>query len=78
MSGPYTSGTNLIDEKTESIELGYCLGSQFFNKGYMTEAVTAIIRFFINEVGAGRVWARHDTENPNSGKVMAANIQECQ
>lgn len=61
-----------IDEKTESIELGYCLGSQFFNKGYMTEAVTAIIRFFINEVGAGRVWARHDTENPNSGKVMAA------
>ena len=61
-----------IDEKTESIELGYCLGSQFFNKGYMTEVVTAIIRFFINEVGAGRVWARHDTENPNSGKVMAA------
>ena len=46
-----------IDENTESIELGYCLGSQFFNKGYMTEAVTAIIRFFINEVGAGRVWA---------------------
>ena len=34
--------------------------------------MTAIIRFFINEVGAGRVWARHDTENPNSGKVMAA------
>lgn len=34
-----------IDEKTESIELGYCLGSQFFNKGYMTEALTAIIRF---------------------------------
>lgn len=61
-----------IDEKTESIELGYCLGSQFFNKGYMTEALTAIIRFLINEVGAGRVWARHDTENPNSGKVMAA------
>ncbi len=61
-----------INEKTESFELGFCLGSQFFNKGYMTEAVTAIIRFFINEVGAGRVWARHDTENPNSGKVMAA------
>lgn len=48
------------------------LRKSVFNKGYMTEAVTAIIRFFINEVGAGRVWARHDTENPNSGKVMAA------
>lgn len=48
------------------------LRKSVFNKGYMTEALTAIIRFFINEVGAGRVWARHDTENPNSGKVMAA------
>lgn len=61
-----------IDERVESVEIGYCIGKRFWNKGYMTEALTAIIRFFINEVGAGRVWARHDTENPNSGKVMAA------
>lgn len=61
-----------IDERVESVEIGYCIGKRFWNKGYMTEALTVIIRFFINEVGAGRVWARHDTENPNSGKVMAA------
>ena len=60
-----------IDERVESVEIGYCIGKSFWNNGYMTEALTAIIRFFINEVGAGRVWARHDTENPNSGKVMA-------
>lgn len=60
------------DERVESVEIGYCIGKRFWNNGYMTEALTAIIRFFINEVGAGRVWARHDTENPNSGKVMAA------
>lgn len=60
------------DERVESVEIGYCIGKSFWNNGYMTEALTAIIRFFINEVGAGRVWARHDTENPNSGKVMAA------
>ena len=59
------------DERVESVEIGYCIGKRFWNNGYMTEALTAIIRFFINEVGAGRVWARHDTENPNSGKVMA-------
>ena len=60
------------DERVESVEIGYCIGKRFWNNGYMTEALTAIIRFFINEVGAGRIWARHDTENPNSGKVMAA------
>ena len=54
------------DERVESVEIGYCIGKRFWNNGYMTEALTAIIRFFINEVGAGRVWARHDTENPNS------------
>lgn len=60
------------DERVESVEIGYCIGKRFWNNGYMTEALTAIIRFFINEVGAGRIWARHDTENPNSGKVMVA------
>lgn len=44
------------DERVESVEIGYCIGKRFWNNGYMTEALTAIIRFFINEVGAGRVW----------------------
>ena len=61
-----------IDERVESVEIGYCIGKRFWNNGYTTEALTAIIRFFINEVGAGRVCARHDIANPNSGKVMAA------
>ena len=66
------------DERVESVEIGYCIGKSFWNNGYMTEALTAIIRFFINEVGAGRIWARHDTENPNSGKVMAAVLYAMQ
>lgn len=61
-----------VDDKTESVEIGYCLGSAYWNQGYMTEALTEVIRFFINEVGAGRVAARHDTDNVYSGKVMAA------
>lgn len=61
-----------VDEKTESVEIGYCIGKEFWNKGYTTEALTEIIRFFIVEVGAGRVASRHDSNNPNSGKVMAA------
>ena len=38
--------------------------------GYTTEAVEAVIRFLMAEVGAGRVWSQHDVANPNSGEVM--------
>lgn len=58
------------DDEIESVELGFCIGSRFWNQGYMTEALTAIVRFFINEVGAARVEARHDVENIYSGKAM--------
>jgi aspartyl-tRNA(Asn)/glutamyl-tRNA(Gln) amidotransferase subunit C len=61
-----------VDDNTESVEIGYCLGKAFWHKGYATEALTEVIRFFLEEVGAGRVAARHDVENPVSGKVMAA------
>ena len=36
----------------------------------MAEALKAVIDFFMAEVGANRVYARHDTANPNSGRVM--------
>jgi aspartyl-tRNA(Asn)/glutamyl-tRNA(Gln) amidotransferase subunit C len=61
-----------VDDDIESVELGYCIGKAFWNKGYTTEALTEVLRFFIGQVGAGRVSARHDVNNPNSGKVMAA------
>jgi aspartyl-tRNA(Asn)/glutamyl-tRNA(Gln) amidotransferase subunit C len=61
-----------VDDDIESVELGYCIGKAFWNKGYTTEALTEVLRFFLGQVGAGRVSARHDVNNPNSGKVMAA------
>lgn len=36
----------------------------------MTEAVSAVIDFFIKDVGFNRVNAAHAHENPASGKVM--------
>ncbi len=60
------------DDRTKSVEIGYCIGREFWNKGYTTEALREVIRFFLAEVGAGRVCARHDSNNPNSGKVMEA------
>ena len=54
----------------ECVHIGYCLGYNWWHKGIMTEAFTAVIKFFMEEVGVNRIEARHDTENINSGKVM--------
>ncbi|MNP76065.1 hypothetical protein D3C76_1732380 [compost metagenome] len=35
-----------------------------------SEAFKEVIRFLIEEVGAKRIESRHDSNNPNSGKVM--------
>lgn len=53
------------------LTVGYCIGKQWWKKGIMTEALTATIKFFFEEVRANRVEAWHDPNNQNSGKVMS-------
>ena len=59
-----------VDEKAAYMRVGYCLGSKWWGQGIMTEALSAIIRFLFEEVGANRIEARHDPANPASGEVM--------
>lgn len=61
-----------IDENIKMIELGYCLGKNWWHQGIMSETLKEIIRFFMEEVGVNRIQARHDVRNVNSGKVMLA------
>lgn len=61
-----------INEQTESVELGFCIGREFWHKGYTTEAVTEVVRFFLSQVGAGRVSAACDDRNVYSARVMEA------
>jgi len=58
------------DEGVSAVEIGYCIGAAWWRRGYTSEALSEVIRFFMEEVGANRVSARHDPENPNSGRVM--------
>ena len=58
------------DENVEKVELGYCIGKDWWHKGIMTEALSAVIEFLFNQVGVKRIQACHDTNNINSGKVM--------
>lgn len=59
-----------LNEDIDAVELGYVIGRRFWGNEYTVEATKAVIAFFFEEVGANRVAARYDTNNPNSGKVM--------
>ena len=58
------------NDRVEESEIGYCIGSRWWHKGIMTEALNAVIEYLFTEVGMNRVAARHDPNNPHSGGVM--------
>ena len=58
------------DENNASCEIGYCIGYDYWNKGIVTEAMGAVIAFLFLKVGYYRIFAKHDVNNPASGKVM--------
>ena len=59
-----------IKEKASVAHIGYCIGRSWWNKGITSEALKSVIDFLFDVVGVNRIEARHDTKNPNSGKVM--------
>ena len=58
------------NEKTQMAEIGYCIGRPWWNRGITSEALSAVINFMFDQVGANRVQAKHDVNNPHSGLVM--------
>lgn len=60
------NGKKAVIEK----EIGYCLGYDWWNKGIMSEALTGVIKFLFENTDTTRIMAKHNTENPASGKVM--------
>lgn len=60
----------LMDNETEMVHIGYCIGKEYWHRGITSEALKAVIDFFFNEVGVKRIESRHDPRNPHSGCVM--------
>ena len=58
------------NDSVEEAEIGYCIGSRWWRRGIMSEALDVVIGYLFTEIGMNRVAARHDPNNPNSGKVM--------
>ena len=59
-----------FDDRVDMMEIGFCIGKNWWGQGIMTEAFRAVIDFLFNEVGVQRIEAGHDPNNPASGAVQ--------
>ena len=59
-----------VRDDVGEVEVGYCIGKQWWHQYYTTEALMAVMDFFFASVHVLRVCARHDVENEYSGMVM--------
>ena len=59
-----------VNDRTEMAHIGYCIGQRWWHQGIMSEALRAVMDYLFDEVGANRIEARHDPNNPHSGGVM--------
>ena len=51
-------------------ELGYWIGPEYWNRGYCTEAVKAVLEYGFTGLGYHKISARHFVGNVSSGRVM--------
>ena len=59
-----------LNDDLDIAHVGYCMGKRWWHRGIMSEAFGAVIGFLFEQVGANRIEARHDPDNPHSGGVM--------
>lgn len=63
-------GIQILSFSDKRGELGYCLHKKWWNRGYTSEALKAVIHFGFTEVLFHRLEACHSVNNGASGKVM--------
>lgn len=59
-----------LKEDVKKAEVGYCINKDYWNKGYATEVLSEMVKLSFEELGLNCLTARHDSENPASGRVM--------
>ncbi len=65
-----TIGYTEWNSENEILEVGYSLSREYWNQGYMTEALAEVIRYSFTQLPVHRLEAMHETTNPASGRVM--------
>ena len=72
--GDFVGGIGLtLDVENNRAELGYWMAEPFWNQGYTTEAVSAMLNFGFDTLGLNKIIAVYLTTNSASGKVMIKN-----
>ena len=51
-------------------EFGYCIGKAWWNKGFTTEALKALVKYWFENTDCNWLACSHAVENPASGRVM--------
>lgn len=59
-----------VDANNDKASFGYVLNRKYWNKGFMTEALAAIINFSFTTLKLNRIESTHYVGNEKSGKVM--------
>ncbi|WP_026462299.1 GNAT family N-acetyltransferase [Adhaeribacter aquaticus] len=66
-------GLTTISEINNTAEMGYWLGKSYWNKGFASEAIAALIIFGFEEYKLNKIFATHLKRNAASGKVLMKN-----
>lgn len=59
-----------ISRSNEWCEVDYKIGPAFWGKGYVTEALSAVMDYLLHQAGFHRVQAKCRSDNPASERVM--------
>lgn len=59
-----------FDLNEMNCNVGYEIGYNWWNMGFGTEALSAVIDFAFNQVYVNKISATHNTDNPASGRIM--------
>lgn len=65
-----TIGFAFVNYEHSAAEIGYSLARDEWNHGYMSEALSAMIRYGFEHYRLYRIEAMHDVRNAASGRVM--------
>ncbi|MGN0456649.1 MAG: GNAT family N-acetyltransferase [Acutalibacteraceae bacterium] len=60
----------LVDTTNHFAEIEYCIGTDFQNRGYITEAARAIIRFGFEKIGLNKIQISTKSINAPSRRVI--------
>ena len=64
------NGHTDMTERDDECELGYCLGKQYWGRGYMPEAAREIIRHAFEDLGMNTIWCGYYEGNLRSKRVQ--------